>query len=152
MGHQGEPASVRHLGHGGSASVQPVHDWRPDVLGDGFQALTLGLDDDDEGPVVATLVRYSPPVPRPGRSGRVVLYLHGWSDYFFQTGLAQFWAGQGAAFYALDLRKYGRSLRPHQTPTYTDDLAVYDDDLDAALAVVEAEHANNSVLDRVEIP
>lgn len=120
--------------------MERVYDWRPDVLGDGFEALTLGLGDDDEGPVVATLVRYSPPTSAPVRAVRVVLYLHGWSDYFFQVPLAQFWAAQGAAFYALDLRKYGRSLRPHQTPTYTDDLAVYDEDLDAALAVVEAEH------------
>ncbi len=112
----------------------------PDVLGDGFEALTLGLGDDDEGPVVATVVRYNPPVPQPVRPVRVVLYLHGWSDYFFQVPLAKFWDAQGAAFYALDLRKYGRSLRPYQTPTYTDDLAVYDEDLDAALAVVEAEH------------
>jgi len=117
---------------------RPVSQWQPDVLGQGFQALTLDLQDDDEGPVVATLVRYQPPTSQPVRSVRVVLYLHGWSDYFFQTELARFWAGQGAAFYALDLRKYGRSLREHQTPTYIDNLAVYDEDLAAALAVVSS--------------
>lgn len=70
------------------------------------------------------------------RSARAVLYVHGWNDYFFQTGLAEFWHGQGVAFYALDLRKYGRSLLPHQTPNYADDLAAYDEDLDAALAQI----------------
>ena len=45
-----------------------------------------------------------------------VLYVHGWSDYFFQKRLARFWTDQGARFYALDLRKYGRSLRPDRRP------------------------------------
>ena len=43
--------------------------------------------------------------------------MHGFADYFFQTGMADFWVGNGYDFYALDLRKYGRSLRPHQTAT-----------------------------------
>jgi alpha-beta hydrolase superfamily lysophospholipase len=114
-----------------------VSTWQPDILGAGYQALTLDLPDDDEGPVVATLVRYRPdPELRPARA---ILYLHGWNDYFFQTGLAEFWHGLGAAFYALDLRKYGRSLRPHQSPNYVDDLAEYDEDLDAAVAAIREE-------------
>ncbi len=114
--------------------------WQPDVLGEPFQVRTLPLADDDEGPVVASLVRYAPASSEPVRTTRVVLYLHGWSDYFFQTGLAEFWHRQGAAFYALDLRKYGRSLREHQTPGYVEDLATYDEDIAAALDVVRDEH------------
>lgn len=113
--------------------------WGPDVLGDDFRARTLPLEPDDEGDVVATLVRYAPPTPEPVRPARAVLYVHGWSDYFFQTGLAEYWHAQGAAFYALDLRKYGRSLRPHQTPGYVDDLRTYDEELDAALVHVRRE-------------
>ncbi|WP_435737066.1 alpha/beta hydrolase [Cellulosimicrobium sp. PMB13] len=113
--------------------------WEPDVLGDGYARRTLELADDDEGPVVATLVRYAPPAPEAVRPARAVVYLHGWSDYFFQTELAALWHAQGAAFYAVDLRKYGRSLRPHQTPGYADSLDVYDEDLEAALAVVREE-------------
>ena len=116
--------------------------WLPDVLGDGFEARTLHLTPDDEGDVVATLVRYAPPTEEPVRPSRVVLYLHGWSDYFFQTELARFWHATGAAFYALDLRKYGRSLREHQTPGYVDDLRVYDEDLETALAVLRADHGD----------
>ena len=41
-----------------------------------------------------------------------MLYLHGLSDYFHQIELAEFYAARGEHFYALDLRKYGRSLRP----------------------------------------
>ncbi|MFZ4893822.1 alpha/beta hydrolase [Plantibacter sp. Mn2098] len=115
--------------------------WQPDILGEGFQQRTLQLADDAEGEVVATLVRYRPPVfeqlgeyllPNVA-DGVDVLYVHGWSDYFFQTHLATFWAGLGTRFYALDLRKYGRSLRDHQTPGYIEDLATYDEDIDAAL-------------------
>ncbi|KAD3720689.1 alpha/beta fold hydrolase [Arthrobacter yangruifuii] len=113
--------------------------WKPDVLGEGFRSLTLDLEADDEGPVVATLVSFLPPSPLVPAAGTVdaVLYLHGWSDYFFQAGLARFWAGQGVAFYALDLRKYGRSLRPGQSEGYVSDLAEYDADIEAALAAME---------------
>jgi len=117
-----------------------VSAWRPDVLGEPFEARTLHLADDDEGPVVATLVRYAPPTEEPLRAARVVLYVHGWSDYFFQRGLAEYWHARGAAFYALDLRKYGRSLRDGQTPGYVQDLRTYDEDLDAALAVIRSAH------------
>lgn len=65
-----------------------------------------------------------------------VLYIHGWSDYFFQAHLAEYWHSQGARFYALDLRKYGRSLREGQSPGFTDDLSTYDEDIEAALAVM----------------
>jgi len=115
----------------------PPGQWVPDVLGPGYEAQTLRLRPDDEGPVVATVVRHRPdPTVRPARA---VLYLHGWSDYFFQTGLAEHWTTRGVAFYALDLRKYGRSLRAHQTPGYVDDLDTYDEEIHAALALVHEE-------------
>lgn len=116
-----------------------VGGWVPDVLGADYEARTLILEDDDEGEVVATLVRHRPATAEPVRPARAVLYVHGWNDYFFQTGVAEFWHRTGAAFYAVDLRKYGRSLLPHQTPNYVDDLAVYDEDLDAAAARIRAD-------------
>src|SRR5690606_21127681 len=73
------------------------------------------------------------------RPARAVLYVHGWSYYFFQRHLAQYWTSLGAAFYALDLRKYGRSLREHQTPGYVTDLATYDEEIGAALEVIANE-------------
>jgi alpha-beta hydrolase superfamily lysophospholipase len=115
--------------------------WVPDVLGEHFEQLTLPLRPDKQGDVVATLVRYSPPFRLDFSRGPAmnadVLYVHGWSDYFFQTELAEYWHRAGARFYAIDLRKYGRSLRDYQTPGFITDLAAYDEDIEAALAVID---------------
>ena len=114
--------------------------WKPDVLGGHFEQLTLPLKPDIEGEVVATLVRHTALRPLDLRAlpadGADVLYVHGWSDYFFQTHLAEYWRSVGARFHALDLRKYGRSLRDHQTPGFVDDLAIYDEDIEAALTAM----------------
>lgn len=107
-----------------------------DVLGPPYVATTLPLDPDDEGEVVATLVHR----PATDPSGRAVLHVHGFADYFFQTGAADFWCERGYDFYALDLRKYGRSLLPHQTPNFVTDLGTYYEELDRAFAVVSADH------------
>lgn len=117
------------------------YDWVPDVLGEPFEQLTLPLGADDEGDLFATVVRLLPDhAPLAGIFGDHrpfadidVLYVHGWSDYFFQSRLARFWTERGARFHALDLRKYGRSLRPGQTPGYITDLTDYDTDIGAAL-------------------
>lgn len=123
----------------------PVETWGADVLGDGFEARTLLLTDDDEGPVVATLVRLPGEATDRSRAtpSFAVLYVHGWNDYFFQTELARFWREAGGAFYALDLRKYGRSLRAHQSAGYVEDLETYDEDLEAALAIIAEEHGTD---------
>jgi alpha-beta hydrolase superfamily lysophospholipase len=80
-------------------------------------------------------------VGRPLLDGVDVLYVHGWSDYFFQKRLARFWTSRGARFFALDLRKYGRSLREGQTPGYVADLATYDEDIASALEVIRSDAA-----------
>ncbi|MCY1696232.1 alpha/beta hydrolase [Curtobacterium sp. SL109] len=119
--------------------------WVQDVLGPSYERLELPLGADAEGPVVATLVRRRrTPADllhqRGPLQGTDVLYVHGWSDYFFQTELAERVERLGARFHALDLRKYGRSLRPGQTPGGADDLGVYDDNIRAALDAIAAEH------------
>lgn len=123
--------------------AKPTALWKEDVLGKDFQQTTLELGHDDEGDVVATLVRYLPKPakkrwfrPAPPALNADVLYIHGWSDYFFQRHLAEYWRAQGARFYALDLRKYGRSLRPGQTPGFISDLKDYDVEIEKALEVM----------------
>lgn len=113
-------------------------DWCDDLL-PGYECLTISLPEaevaagEPEGTeLCATLVRRV--VERPSR--RAVLYLHGWNDYFFQTHLADHFLELGFDFFALDLRRYGRSLREGQLPGFITDLAAYDDELDAAVGVI----------------
>ncbi|HEX6967752.1 MAG TPA: alpha/beta hydrolase [Micromonosporaceae bacterium] len=113
-----------------------------DLLGAPFESRIIDLGCDDEGPVVATLVRRRPEQP----SGRAVLYVHGFNDYFFQTHLAEFFTDRGWDFYAIDLRKYGRSLLPHQTPNFCRDLTDYFPELDAASEIIRTEHGNRTLL------
>jgi alpha-beta hydrolase superfamily lysophospholipase len=113
-----------------------------DVLGEPYLAETLELPPDDEGEVVATLVSRR----TEGGSRKAVLHLHGFCDYFFQTVAADFWVAQGYDFYALDLRKYGRSLRPHQTPNFAADLADYHPELDEAYRLVTERDGHDHVV------
>lgn len=100
--------------------------WEPDVLpGYWQQTIGLGIDPDGEGELVATLVRRGDG----GTARRAVLALHGYTDYFFNTELADRFAERGFAFYALDLHKCGRSRRSGQTPHFTTTLARYDAEL-----------------------
>ena len=124
--------------------------WAPDILGAGFERLTLPLGADDDGAeLVATLVR-SIPHPFARLSGALrdvdVLYVHGWSDYFFQTELARFWTERGARFHALDLRGYGRSLRPGQVAGDMRSLEDYDVDIAAALEAMGRDAARRRKL------
>ena len=124
----------------------PTDAWGPDILGPGFEARTLPLlpDDEDDG-AVATLVRHVPaqdPHALPGTPSAPtfsLLYLHGWNDYFFHPHVAREVARLGGAFYAVDLRRYGRSLRPGQMHGYCTSLTDYDEDLGTALATIRAE-------------
>ena len=118
-----------------------------DVLGPGWTARTLPLAPDGVGRThartesgapdpVATLVHPT----ETGTRDRAVLYVHGFTDYFFQAEHARSWTDHGYDFYAVDLRDYGRSIRPGRTPGWVTDLATYDEDLAAALAIVRAQH------------
>jgi alpha-beta hydrolase superfamily lysophospholipase len=69
-------------------------------------------------------------------AGIDLLYVHGWLDYFFQTHLADFWESLGVRFHALDLRRYGRSLREGQTPGFVRSLDTYDEEIEAALTAM----------------
>lgn len=154
----------------GEAGPAPSDHWRQDVLGADYESRTIPLMDDDAGPVVATLVRYrghasstptsSPAAPalspapttsptdaHPARSDAspqaphfVLLYIHGRNDYFFQRELAEDIAGCGGAFYALDLRRYGRSLRPGQRMGFVSNLSLYDEDISEALDLIREDY------------
>ena len=120
-----------------------IDPWQPDVLGGDWVARRLELLPDVEGEVVATLVTRRATLasratrPRPARP--VVLYIHGFVDYFFQTHLAAELTDHGFDFVAIDLHGYGRSLLPHQTPNFCTDLREYGEELAAATHVLRDE-------------
>ena len=154
----------------GETGPAPSDHWRQDVLGADYESRTIPLMDDDAGPVVATLVRYrghassapssssaapalspapttSPTDTHSARSEAtpqaprfVLLYIHGRNDYFFQRELAEDIAGCGGAFYALDLRRYGRSLRPGQRMGFVSNLSLYDEDIAEALDLIREDY------------
>jgi alpha-beta hydrolase superfamily lysophospholipase len=108
--------------------------WRPDALLAGCEALELRSRPDYDGEVVATLVR----LPQPQSPRGAVLYIHGFSDYFFQLHMAQRFGAEGYAFHALDLRKHGRSLRDRQHPNFCKSVAEYYEDIDRAIEAIGA--------------
>lgn len=75
-----------------------------------------------------------------------ILYIHGYTDYFFQTDLAEHFITQGHRFYALDLQGYGRSIRPNTPPNWCDSIEQYGQDLDIALATMKADGVDKVTL------
>ena len=124
--------------------MTPAHtEWADDVL-PGYRQTTieLGPDPDDEGALFATLVSRL----GAGPSDRVVLAVHGFTDYFFNTRLVDFFAERGYRCYGVDLHKCGRSWRDGQTPHFTTDLSRYDRELELALGIIRAENPGPSVV------
>lgn len=117
--------------------------WADDIL-PGFQqaVLEFGADPDGEGDLFATLVRESGKHP----ARKVVLAVHGFTDYFFNTELATWFDARGFRFYALDLDKCGRSRREGQTPHFTTDLTRYDSEFEYALRLILDENPHSKVL------
>ena len=118
----------------------PTPEWTPGLMGEEFPetVLELGEDPDGETDVVATVIRFTPPGTNPAEFARrpAVLWIHGMSDYFFHAHVARVLDDAGYAFYAIDLRKCGRSWREGQRWHHVTDFSFYDVDLDAAAALI----------------
>lgn len=121
--------------------------WQPDVLGSGFEQAVLpqGKDPDSGTRVEAVLVR---DVRASESSTRkpAVLWVHGMSDYFFHTHVADEFAAHGYPFYALDLRRCGRALRKGERPHFTLSMSRYFPELTQALDILAREHGSVVVL------
>lgn len=75
-----------------------------------------------------------------------VLYLHGYIDYFFHPHLAEEFHKNEFDFYALDLRRYGRSLLPHQKPNYCASIEEYFEEITAALKIINKTSTKTYIL------
>lgn len=118
-------------------------EWVPDILGDDFEACAFAAAGPDGVERTATLVRHVAGAGAGNTGGhrtRAVLFLHGWSDYFFNEELAEFWAGQGFAFFALDMHNHGRSLQAGRHGGYVADLDDYDAEITAAIGIITSLH------------
>ncbi|ETI59197.1 alpha/beta hydrolase [Marinomonas profundimaris] len=112
-----------------------------DLLGADFIARTFAFP----GPktkVYTTLIHHTGNTD----SEKAILYVHGYTDYFFQTGLAEHFVHLGYRFYAVDLQGYGRSLRPSTPPNWCDSIEQYGQDLDIALATMKQDGVNDVIL------
>ncbi|WP_338813471.1 alpha/beta hydrolase [Bernardetia sp. Wsw4-3y2] len=94
-----------------------------------FTTQILNLKDDYEGKVIATLVSCN------ANTGnrKSIIYIHGYIDYFFHPHVAEQFIENGFDFYALDLRKYGRSWLPHQRENYCKSITEYFEEITMAI-------------------
>lgn len=106
------------------------------------EIITFQLKPNKFGKNTATLYRH----PFQGKSTKAVLYIHGFNDYFFQEHMADWYTGIGFQFFALDLRRYGRSLLPHQKPNTTHNLVEYDEEILLSLAHIKKSCCTKVVL------
>ncbi len=116
--------------------------WREDILGANYQQQSISLGTDYDGEVITTVVRRT---PLEGVK-RAILYVHGYNDYFFQDEMATRFADSTWQFYAVDLRKYGRSLREGDTRFRVYDIEEYFADIDATIEVMLADGIDEIVM------
>lgn len=125
-----------------SALTSTAQQWQTDTLGGHFQVRYFDQGTDYSGHVISSLVRLKTEHP----DGVAALYIHGFNDYFFQTEMAEKFVEHGYAFYAVDLRKYGRSLLPGQKRCQVRNLKEYFPDIDSAMNVIRSEGFDRIVL------
>lgn len=105
--------------------------WHADIL-PGYEARYVNQGDAFDGPCRSTIVRRKSVRP----SGRAYLYIHGFNDYFFQSEMGKRFVDSGYNFYAVDLRRYGRSKEPWQYPYNVRNMEEYFQDIDSALSQI----------------
>lgn len=119
-----------------------AREWKPDVLGNGYEMCHVDQGTDYSGKVVSTIIRKL--LPDSIRPRRALLYVHGFNDYFFNAELGDSCNANGYNFYAVDLRKYGRSILPGQRLFEARNINEYYPDIDSALVEIR-----NSGIDEI---
>lgn len=114
--------------------------WMPDYLGDNYEYSYIEQPDDYSGEIRSTVVRSYV------GAERAVVYLHGYNDYFFQAEMGKLFNDSAYNFYAVDLRKYGRSILDNQQMFQVYDLDEYFADIDSVLSVTVADGNSELVL------
>ncbi|AWB84236.1 alpha/beta hydrolase [Corynebacterium liangguodongii] len=113
--------------------------WSEDMLGPGFESADLPLapapdgDDQDRAVIVRATSEPSPGKP-------AIVWIHGMTDYFFHSHVAQHYTAQGYPFYAVDMHGCGRAHVDGGRWHYTTDMAHYFTELTRAARLIAAEH------------
>ncbi len=120
--------------------------WRPisdhnDFLGASFRSRGFQLLKTKPS-VVCHLINHR----KSNGNSKAILYLHGYTDYFFQDQLAEDLLLTGYDFYAIDLQGYGRSIRPSRTPNECKTLDQYFDDLNIALTTMKQDGIEDVII------
>lgn len=116
--------------------------WTPDSLLNGFLCHEVIQPNDYQGNVISTVIRPDTIVP----SHKGVLYIHGYNDYFFQSQLCDSMISHSWNFRAVDLRRYGRSLRPGMKRYQVRNLNEYFPDIDSALVTMTSQGIDTIVI------
>ncbi len=121
-----------------------AHKWAADSLTGlcGYETATIIQPRDYSGDVVSTVIRKLPA----SAASTAVLYIHGFNDYFFQTEMGDRFVERGYAFYAVDLRKYGRSYRKGQRMFEVRNFKEYFADLDSAFSIIAGSGIDDVIL------
>lgn len=125
-----------------TASLFAGSQWMPDVLGDGYEMRYVDQPDDYSGKVRSTIVRKLSPCA--GDKG--VLYVHGFNDYFFNAEMGDRFVDSCYNFYAVDLRKYGRSIMEGQEMFQVHNMNEYFPDIDSAIVQMKRDGVKEIVL------
>lgn len=115
--------------------------WHQDIL-DGYEARFVNQGEAFDGPCRSTIIRK---LCKDG-SKKAFLYIHGFNDYFFQSEMGERFVDSGYNFYAVDLRRYGRSRQPWQYPFNIRDQKEYFADIDSALSQIRKDGNNDITL------
>lgn len=107
-----------------------------------FDEETIKLRPDSKGDNIAVMIKLKAKSP----TQKAVMYIHGYTDYFFQEHLAKWYSENGYDFYALELRKYGRSILPHQRPNHIRKVSEYYEEIGKAIQLIKQRDGHNSLL------
>lgn len=108
--------------------------WHIDVLGEDFKVRYFNHPSKQGETIRSSLVS----LMNSKKHGVAILYVHGFNDYFFQKEVAYAFRDRGYAFYAVDLRRYGRSLNQGQKVCQVRDFKEYIADIDSAVHVIKS--------------
>eukprot|EP01128_Nolandella_sp_AFSM9_P007297 TRINITY_DN3957_c0_g1_i1.p1 TRINITY_DN3957_c0_g1~~TRINITY_DN3957_c0_g1_i1.p1 ORF type:complete len:1145 (-),score=296.70 TRINITY_DN3957_c0_g1_i1:92-3526(-) len=130
----------------GSEYVQGPLTWSVDpILGDDFHTLPMRLhaDLDGEPAPVCTITRRLSELEG---ADVAVLYVHSFGDFFWNEELADCFSEEGYNFYAIDLRRCGRSMANTPHPGYVRSIEAHYEELHKAFRVVRDIEGHDKVL------